>query len=363
MVERLLWQLRDDPFFPAVDEQGVAYEKTAMQQALNPAIDPRVKTLYFDIYDWAQSPLLGGLTVGDGLANYPSPQLMVANPLLVLVSGGKQSGRDSLVNLIIHKMASESGRLAVVVNVPLDSRDKNRNVLTVATCLANALRFHRPALPEVALLTELQQDLATARADVDLGRNLMSAPLFQTLQFVAKDLDLDIVLRLTGGGDDASWGHIQDAVAGCCQAVIVMTSDEAYAKVCHASKVGQNVAWIRAEPLDEDKAILYIETRIGLQRLKNAPTGADAQLFPFTREAIKEMFRAGSVHSAGGVKHQVGWLRRVLYRAFTERARAVPQEFNAHDAQSLQALNPLQTMIEPVHVRNAGASIGEKATS
>src|SRR6185369_7350082 len=105
-----LWNLRTNPFYPEVDSAGKAIPKRALERSLKPTVDKRVLPLYFEIYDWSSSDLVGPLSREKGLEKFPDVQTLPSDaPLLILVSGSGQSGLDSMGYLILHKIGLMSG--------------------------------------------------------------------------------------------------------------------------------------------------------------------------------------------------------------------------------------------------------------
>ena len=358
MVHRSLWQLRNDPFYPEVDANGDAYPRAAAERSLNPTIDPRVTEFYFDVYDWRCGELLGGISHPDGLKRFPSERTLASDsPLLVLISGGRQTGLDSLANLILHKVRLVSTSLPIVVDVVLESRDKEKNLAAVARSIIDAIEFLDPPLPGVdAIVKRLEERYQRLLDDVDSTRGGGFSELFQVLKRILAPLNRGIVIRVLKGGDDVSWARIQESVSGCCSHVIVMTSDTPYAKTCYTATVSQqqNVAWVQAEPLDRNKTLQYLEMRIKAERIKPIEDDTISSCFPFTTEAVDALFEPGSAGSPErGVRHPVGWIRRALHQALSDRVATIRESYPAANAMTLSQIDPGLAVIGPAQVRAA----------
>src|SRR5438105_1263054 len=97
-------KLRTHPFLPEIGPDGAPMPAYLVTKTLDPREDRRLLNYYFNVYDWRNSSLLGGLSRENGLQEFPRPDdLRHKGPILILVSGTGQTGRSSLVNLILYK--------------------------------------------------------------------------------------------------------------------------------------------------------------------------------------------------------------------------------------------------------------------
>ena len=110
---------------------------------------------YFDVYDWRESLLIRGVSREDALMTFPQPGDLAGDPtLLVMISGNSQTGRDSLANLVVHKIKRATNEKPVVVSVRLGF-DAKSNALNTATLFVDAFeidaeRHRRGMKPELA---------------------------------------------------------------------------------------------------------------------------------------------------------------------------------------------------------------------
>src|SRR4051794_29118131 len=122
-----VWNLRTFPFYPEKDATGRPIKKKALVKSLDPLTDEAVLPLYYDLYDWTASRLIGRLSAGEGLGTFPTEQILSGDtPLLVIASGAGQTGLDSLANLILYKIRTASGQQPLLCDIPLESRDQRR---------------------------------------------------------------------------------------------------------------------------------------------------------------------------------------------------------------------------------------------
>src|ERR1051326_4587296 len=116
--------LRTQPFFPRCDAAGNPIAPAALRSALDPHIDAAALKIYYDVYDWSDSTFIRDLSPDTALKKFPDVGSLPAKPL-ILVSGGQSSGRDSLVNLINHKIKLVHGVEPFVMRSKLAINNKD----------------------------------------------------------------------------------------------------------------------------------------------------------------------------------------------------------------------------------------------
>jgi hypothetical protein len=324
-----MWKLRSDPFFPAVDAAGQKLLAEAFQRSLNPLLDVRVLPLYFDIYDWEFSGLARGISPTAGLSSFPDPAIQPADgAFMFLLSGRRESGRDSLANLILMKIRDITGSDPLIVEAELEGREKAKNVATVAKQLLDTLRIE--AGPHTMLESALLRMEATWGREYKQQWNNPNADYSDAFQSFRNQLRgvllRPLVLKINRGGDNDSWLRIYNAVRNICSHVIVMTADVAYARTAYNSMStrSENIAWIQAGLLDSTKAQQFLLHRLTTVRMSGANLPVARPLLPFLAEALDTLYQRGSGEAAGGkLEYPVGWLRRMLYRALKDRLDAL----------------------------------------
>jgi len=338
-----LWKLRTDPFYPEVGRDGAPLRKEAFESSLNPLIDERVGPLYFDVYDWSSSALLCGLTAEGDIQVFPDSRTLRGNSaLMVIVSGAMETGLDSLVNLILHKIHQKSKQPPIVVDVSLDGRDKARNVLSVARRIVAKFRLEAAAIPGGAeAASQMATEYERIRKEEEGRPDAAYSDLFQTFRDLLQPIARPIVVKIVEGGDNDSWVRIYEAAKSCCSSIIVMTADSLYAKTCYNAMIGRNVAWIKAVALNEKRCAEFLAKRLAAERLVDRLAPLDEQLWPFTLAAIKELYRPGSAGAGDGeLRHPVGWLRRTLYKAFRDHALAIGARYPRLSPAELAPVDP-----------------------
>lgn len=252
-IRETIWKLRTDPFYPDIDSSGNPIPPAALNKSLNPLVDDRVVPLYFDVYDWTASDLVRDLSKQHALGTFPTPRTLPGTGLLVLISGSRETGLDSLANLVLHKIKlTAGGQALLVVDVELEGRDKVRSVAAVARRIINRVEFGQPQITDgekIARRMEAQYDRVNKEQE---GRkDATYSELFQTFRDLLEPVDRTLVIKITKGGYHDSWVRIHDSTKSCCSYVIVMTPDFPYAKTCYDAMIGSslNVAWVQAKPL------------------------------------------------------------------------------------------------------------------
>lgn len=351
-----MWQLQSDPFFPTVDAAGEKLLVDAFERSLDPLLDPRVLPLYFDIYNWERSSLAKGISPTEGLLSFPDPATQPADgAFMFLLSGCRESGLDSLANLILMKIRNVTGSDPLVVEVELEGREKAKNVATVAKLLLETLRS--AAAPQSKLDSavaamqaswdrEYQQQWSDPNADYSVA--------FQSFRTQLRGaLSRKIVLKINSGGDNDSWFRIHTAVKRICSHVIVMTADPLYSPAVYNSMTlkSENIAWIQAGLLDSAKAQQFLLHRLNTVRMPGAVVPPATPLLPFIAAAIETLYEKGSGDASGGeLEYPVGWLRRMLYRALKDRLAALASSNPA-------VLDVEGTLIGPDDIRRAAKVI------
>ena len=119
-----IWKLRTDPFYPEIDSNGNPIPPEAVNKSLNPLVDDRVVPFYFDVYDWTASDLVRDLSKQHALCTFPTSRTLPGSGLLMLISGSRETGLDSLANLLLHKIKlTADGKALLIVDVELEGRE------------------------------------------------------------------------------------------------------------------------------------------------------------------------------------------------------------------------------------------------
>lgn len=324
------WGLASDPFYPETLADGSALAPDAWESDLKPALDPKVLRLFFDIYDWNDSPLVKGLSKQSGIANFPDKRTLPSDaPLMVLISGPSHSGLDSLANLVSFKVAEKTGRPLLETCVALEGRDAARNVLLVANVLIDDVEYN-PSIAGAAdfaklMLDRLQRGITAAAGRADASYS----DVFRAFDKILEPAKRSVVIRIVSGGDHDSWARIYSAAKELADCVIVTTPDSAFAKTCYdaMNTSKQNVTWIKAKPLDLHVTRMFVEERLGFVRMPGAP-GGNQRFAPFTDAALEVLFQPGTNRLDAVITHPVGWVRKTLHRALEDQLAQIQVKVN-----------------------------------
>ncbi len=364
MIFGPLWKLRTDPFYPATAEDGSEIERAALETCLNPARDRKVLPLYFDSYNWDHSLLVRDLSADNAFDTFPTRATLVNDSrLMIIISGSRQTGRDSLANLLLHKIGEETGKRLLLCELPLEGRDKSRNTAAVATAIMDAVEFdHKPFENWEVLRKRMRDKYEEVRSDQKDYKDPSYTNIFSAFEKLLTPHGRELVIKITKGGDHDSWARIHEFVGSCCYYIIVLTEEDAYAKTCYDAMLqnNMNVCWIRAVPLKEEAARKYVASRLKHARITGANAASAQDLFPFTADAIRALYEPGPTLTRNtAVEHPVGWLRRTLNEAVKEHVQKIGKLYPGADPATLAAIAAAEVHIGPEGVRRARQKLNQ----
>ena len=276
------WQLRTHPFSPRMDAKGEVYkddtgaevDRSFWQQPLDPQIDSRFINFYFDFYDWQRSDLIQHISRQTAFQKFTAVNaLRDPKSLLIIIQGSDGTGRESLRNLILHKINEESGGSApVCVEVELDSFNHGENIKQIARTFYDAYgnsSYQKPTGAELKVIYEEEKDAPNP------GAETFYANLFRRLntkvRSVSKTPRMVLLLKgvLTSGGDSYdTWRVIYNSTSPLFQYIIVMTTREDQANTVHNlfRRDNKNVTLIKARELELNEARDYLQARLDILR-------------------------------------------------------------------------------------------------
>ena len=344
-IREAVWKLRADPFYPDVGPDGKPMPPTAIDKTLNPLADPRVMPLYFDVYDWTKSKLACELSQEHVLVTFPTSRSLPGSGVMFLISGARDTGMDSLANLILYKISlTQAGQLPLLIDVELPGRDKSANVLTVAREIINEIRFGDSNLPDKATIGPLMQAEYDRVSKEQAGKkDAVYTELFRIFQKLLKPSGRPMVIKLSGSGDHDSWIRVHESVRSCCNYVIVLTEDKLFAQTCYDAMIGNslNITWIGTQELDRTRAERYVAHRLACERAT-----AMAGTLPFTNDAFTALYEPGIQVAPGApLVYPVGWLRRGLHAVLNAHMAELARKHSQADDAALAALDIGMTAI------------------
>jgi hypothetical protein len=341
-----LWNLRTNPFSPAMDSNGVPLVNEAFRATLKPALDQRVIEHYFDVYDWSASPIIREFAeLGDC---FPSVEEFEGEAVFVLISGLKQTGRDSLANLLLHRIQSLVAQPPIVVDVKLPGRDKAQNLNRVAHAILMRLSFGGEAgADKQTVVASLEREYSRATEQEARVKHPTYANCFAAYQEILRPLARNIILRIVEGGDHDNWKLIYESARQCCSWVVVLTDEPVYAEACYnAMSSDRRISWIQAQRLDHAMAERFLRARLDKYRFR-----PDMSLHPFAEATLDVLFAPGTHpdRRRGAVVHPIGWLRKSLNAALEDRLRQL--EAAIPDDKALGRITPEQASISSEGVK------------
>lgn len=311
--------LRTHPFSPTSDETGAPIEYDIFASPLNPQADSRALSYYFDVYDWQRFEVVAGLkplldaahpgrTGGSFLK-------ITAKPLLLIISGFDNTGRESLLNLLMHLLGKQYPGI-VPFEVELADVAHEGNVLTVAQFFLASYGLIPPAPQQ----SELAQLYDTVTKNPIIGTETVYHNLFQIWKArISPRSKAIFALVLRGKVNRDSWRVIYNSTSSLFPISFVLTHQEDYALACFNAlrREGRNVVLIKSRFLDKANASSYLQSRLDCEREAQRPP---ASLAPFTEEALEALYEKGSRADAGiPISFPVGLVTKTFRRALDDK--------------------------------------------
>jgi hypothetical protein len=351
-----LWSLRTHPFRPDADAQGQPFGPDILLKPLDPHADQRLIDFYYDLYDWRQSSLIQGLAKNVVFRRFPTEaDLVDPKSLLILIAGEDNTGRESLRNLILHKIQAQTCSQPLVVEATLDSQNPAENVKTVARVFMNEYDLQETQPP----FEELQRIYLRETREQGAGADTYST-LFQLWRpRVRKHCPRPIVLLLTSGDRYDNWQAIYNATRHLFNYIVVLTKNVPNAETCNklVKAENKNVVLIKARRLELQEARAYLEARLAQERL--AQVAPPDPLLPFADEALKALYEPGpSAKPSDIVRWDIGWLNKTFLRALDDHLTNL-STLAQQQSQRVEDLPPPQLVIGASAVRAARESLNQ----
>jgi hypothetical protein len=228
--------------------------------------------------------------------------------MIILISGSDNTGRESVRNLILHKIALLYGAKPLQVNATLSSLNIADNIRSVAYLFMHAYRRSAEETPAFADLKATYDD-QTGEANIGARDNYST--LFQVWREDVKPCKRPIVLLAEGGNNHDLWRAIYDSTAHLFRFIIVLTKDEHQANVCYNALHGKGRVFVKAKPLELMKAQNYLEMRLAEER--DAAANPPNNLMPFTKQALDALYEPGKMYKPGEpLAWSIGWLNETF---------------------------------------------------
>lgn len=340
-------RLRTQPFFPEIGADEKPLPPKSLAKALDPREDSRVINYYYDVYDWSASSAVHGLTPVHGLQLFPKAA-DPDRPLLVVVSGTRSSGRDSLINLILHKIGclhDASPRVLSVSDVP-------RSPELAVKHVARYFIASWPAATQKTLGELFDFHTKEKSADTDVHYS----PLFFAFRETLKgELEMPAVLSIVGTDSYDIWKSVYLSCRKLFDYIVVQTKSFRAGNTLKVSMVDTTVAHIQAQPLSAKAALEYAKTRIAFERLGISVAN---DLAPLTAQAISLLYEPGKSAQDGYEQPKtIGWLRETLHSAMEKHVENLVKIVDDKGQAGLDALLPEHLLISEETVWDARQEI------
>jgi hypothetical protein len=336
--------IRTQPFFPEIGLDDLPLPIESLQKALDPCRDSRVINYYYDVYDWSESASVQGLAPPQGLTSFPKT-VDPERPLFVIVSGTRSSGRDSLINLILHKI----GILHGVVPRLLTVSDLPRSPEPAVKQVAEYFIASWPTRAQKNLDEVFDRFTRQKSTDTDVHYPALFIALEQAMK--AK-LTMPHVLSIAGTDSYDIWKSVYLSCRKLFDYIIVQTKSARAANACKTSMTDTTVAHIQAQPLSAKAALEYAKTRIAFERRGGGPRD---DLAPLTTAAIDLLYQPGKSAIDGREQPKtIGWLRETLRSAVEKHVEVLCALV---DQAALDALPPDHLLISENTLWNARQEI------
>jgi hypothetical protein len=313
-----LFGLRTHPFNPVLDAAGNPIQPELFARPLDPQVEPRLASYYQDLYDWSKSQSIGGIRNGD-FTRFPDSGLLSSRgALLVLINGFEETGRASLLNLILFILARNYGGI-LKLSAPLTDTDDVTNVLSIA----QGFLVRYPKLGKKPTQKELQSTYQVLTNPPVIGETSAYHNLFAAWgELIRETRKEPLVLVLTGKVRASTWSVIYNSTRELFSFIFVLTDQKEYAGGCYRSlrRDNRNVALVAADFLNASSARDYILSRLKQERLRPG----QLSLAPFTDGALEEMYRKGATARPNDeVAFPVGFINMTLRRALDDQLRRI----------------------------------------
>ncbi len=338
-----IYQLRTHPFAPSLDIDGKPL-RNPFVLPLDPTADSRHTAYYYDLYDWSGSEQIGPLDPGQVVQSFPSPEDLVNfGSLLTILAGAEHSGRESLRNLLLHRIEQQSTK-PLIIKVKIEGGERSQIVKQVGELfmLEYQNQFEKPKFEE------LQQVFQTMTKSKITSQYSYYANMFQFWRDqIQADCNRPIVLSITGKPDYNTWRILYNSTRALFSYLFVLTGDAASAKTCRETAQDGNVAVIVAPPLGENEALKYIRSRMSMERPSSI-----SSIEPFTAAAISALYQRGPT-ATEDVRWQIAFINRTMRRALDDHLNTLIDILESRGALNRALLSQQEIEIDAAAVRRA----------
>lgn len=353
------YQFRTSPFSPTIGTSG-PIQAELFDYTFDPMMEPKTLPYYFDLYDWGRRNLFNGFS--EATIFQQSPPARPPQPLLIVVSGNSATGRTSLINRIVKKIADDVGAIAppLPVNVRFGGQDRGANMFAMADMLAATfqIEYDTPVLTNLA--TAIQAAIPSPTTTLDTYVRLFD----RIALFLPRLPRRTIVYLLSGVDDFKTWAACFDVARVVATYVIIETGSATESNACMrlmiASGRGSTAQHIRANQLTRESARQYLVERLDAEREEIAALG---RLVPFTEAALDGLFAPGTETAGGTVSLPIWRVRKTLRLALELHADSLVEYGRIHGEPALRALPINEKLISRTDMQRASDIISSGRAS
>lgn len=327
------WNLRIHPFCPENDREGKPFKTKFLLKPLKPQKDERLSRFYFDHYNWDKSTIIQRISKDKKnkiFDKFPDVNDLENNSsTMVLITGSDSednTGRESLNNLILHKIQKELEKFQIkplIVEVELLSKKQEENITTIAELFMAIYEDEEP---------EEKEKIKKLKKDYDKYKNksINLSTFFQLWKRDLRNYEKPIVLAVKKTVDSQDlWQEIHNQASDIFKFIVIIVTNEEYIDVCFnlLQKYIDNLALIKAQKLELEETRTYLmeilaQERVGNDRIPN-------QLFPFSEEALIALYKSGSTYIEGEIKSlSIGRLNKIFIATIDNKLEKLLEKLN-----------------------------------
>ena len=344
-----LYKLKAHPF-------GDAYKGP-----LDPRADPATLSYYVDVYKWEKSPVLQRISCDNVLEVFPDDKALdAAGSLLVLIAGANQTGKESLRNLILHKLEREGAAAnnpPIVTELELQEGDRADSIRQIGTMFAYTYEGAGVAAPARADLEQILDKATSRRAASDKA---YYADVFQLWrQLIRPKCKRPLVLSVSGVYLYNTLQVIYNSTRHLFKVIVILTEDPTNAESCRKLLADEkrSVVLIESSKLAHADVERYVRRRLTAERRPDSGFDA-ASLFPFSPDALDALYDKGPTFATGDeIRWHLDFVNSTLRRAIDDHVAALSAQVAAGGPAVLDHLSPAELVIGPETIKQARKSI------
>jgi hypothetical protein len=344
-----VYRLKSHPF-------GDAYKGP-----LDPRVDPATVANYVDVYRWEKSPLLQRISGNQLLEVFPDDKTIdAAGSMMVLIAGDNQTGKESLRNLILHKLQRDGAAAnaePIVTELELQEGDRAESIRQIATMFAYTYEGAGLAAPKRPDLEQILDKATGRRAATDKA---YYADVFQLWrQLIKRHCTRPLVLSVGGVYLYNTLQVIYNSTRHLFKFIVVVTDSPSDAETCRKLLADEKrtVVLIESGKLARGEVESYVRQRLNAERRADAGFAADS-LFPFSVSALDALFARGpTLAEKETVRWHLDFVNSTLRRAIDDHVATLATQMAGRSSNALAVLAPEDLLIGAEAIKDARRAI------